>query len=237
MIKTKKKILSLALAILAVFSSTALTAETKAVAYDENQNVDYQKGDINGDNLITASDYLFVKNLFLSGEILSMKKSIFADIDNNGKIESADYLMMKSHFLGNITISKDGFYNEKDITGYNGNVDDDTLLKIKEDYATLNNTYYNYPPSDVDVRALSGSFNGAYVMMINFKNFGSADCIVEKTIGGVDFMFTSSQELSVWKDGSFYSLEKAYEENILTSEDLGIANGVYRMYYAANIFG
>ena len=61
-----------------------------------------------------------------------------------------------------------------------------------------------------------GTFNGAVVIFIS----GDTGDSVEKVIAGVTFSHSSSCVISVWKEGVFFALEKAYQERILTQENI-----------------
>lgn len=197
---------------------------------DESASLkEYHKGDIDGDNTLTSTDYLSVKKAFLGETVLGKMGKVMADIDNSGIIDSTDYLLIKSHFLGKVIISKDGFFNGKDASKFNCGTDEETYIRIKEDYISTSALYSKYTIDDVDITCFSGSYNGAYVMMISIHNSLALDVYVEKNVGGVNFTFPTSRELKVWKDGRFYSLEEAYEKGLLTTDDLGIACGIYRI--------
>ena len=41
-----------------------------------------------------------------------------------------------------------------------------------------------------------------------------------ETVAGVTFYYTTGAQMSVWKDGEFYSLQEAYDQELLTKTDL-----------------
>ena len=57
------------------------------------------KGDVDGNGILSATDYLRIKHYFLGNITLTEPQIKAADIDSNERIESADYLLIKSHFL------------------------------------------------------------------------------------------------------------------------------------------
>ncbi len=57
-------------------------------------------GDVNGDGVIKASDYLLIKDSFLEGITLSQVQTNRADVKEDGVIRASDYLMIKDYFMG-----------------------------------------------------------------------------------------------------------------------------------------
>lgn len=188
---------------------------------------DYHKGDIDGNGELTSTDYLNVKQSFLGQMELNEKEGVMADVDNNGTIDGTDYLLIKSHFLGDTEISKDGFFGGKNVSEYKVKLDAMTKMDIAKDYIEFRNQESDFMFAEVIISAVSGSYNGAYVMKMSFNLVPEIDVTVEKSVGGVVFNTSVCADLVAYKDGSFYSLEDAFEQGILTAEDLGIARSVY----------
>lgn len=63
-------------------------------------------GDVNGDGIITASDYARVKNTFLKKSSLSGAFKEAADANKSGDITASDYARIKNTFLGKSSISQ-----------------------------------------------------------------------------------------------------------------------------------
>ena len=67
-------------------------------------------GDVNGDGMIKASDYVVIKNSIMADENSSDKlkgiSAISADIDKNGEVKASDYVLIKNHIMGKNTISQ-----------------------------------------------------------------------------------------------------------------------------------
>ncbi len=57
-------------------------------------------GDIDGNAIIDATDYLRIKATFLNNSSLSSVEEAAADIDGGSSIDATDYVRIKSHFLG-----------------------------------------------------------------------------------------------------------------------------------------
>ena len=59
------------------------------------------KGDVDGDGLVGATDYVKIKNYIMekSGSELNMTQSLAADIDNNNEIGATDYVKIKNSIM------------------------------------------------------------------------------------------------------------------------------------------
>lgn len=64
-----------------------------------------------------------------------------------------------------------------------------------------------------------GEFHDVHVVLLLCG--GVADVVGEETVDGVDFHYNyAAHPLTVWKDHKFYSLKEAFEDGILTHENL-----------------
>ncbi len=189
---------------------------------------DYHKGDLDGDNELTTSDYLNVKQSFIGEKTLGKKESVMADIDNNGEVSATDYLMIKSHFLGDIEISKDGFYGDINVSEYKANINSLTELNMAMDYVEFRNFSSEYMYLKVSITGLLASSNGAHIVKVGNRSIPELNITAEKEIGGVTLNIPLCADMLVWKDGSFYSLEDAFEQNLISANELEIANCIYK---------
>lgn len=64
------------------------------------------KGDVNGDGLIYATDYVKVKNHIMGKSKLTDAYLMAADINNDGKIYATDYVQIKNHIMGKTPITQ-----------------------------------------------------------------------------------------------------------------------------------
>jgi len=62
------------------------------------------KGDINGDGLIKASDYMQTKQAILNPDLMTDAKLKAADINGDGLIKATDYMKIKLHITGSLDI-------------------------------------------------------------------------------------------------------------------------------------
>lgn len=64
------------------------------------------KGDVNGDGLIYATDYVKIKNHIMNRPTLAGAYFLAADIDRDGNIYATDYVKIKNHIMGRGDISQ-----------------------------------------------------------------------------------------------------------------------------------
>ena len=64
------------------------------------------KGDVNGDGLIYATDYVKVKNHIMGKTTLTGPYLEASDINNDGNIYATDYVQIKNHIMGKSTITQ-----------------------------------------------------------------------------------------------------------------------------------
>lgn len=62
--------------------------------------VEYAKGDVDGDGDRDAIDYMLVKNHILGRTILTGEMLLRADVNGDGEILATDYMLIKNHILG-----------------------------------------------------------------------------------------------------------------------------------------
>ena len=58
-------------------------------------------GDVNGDGLVSAVDYVKIKNYIMSASELSGSYKLAADVNKDGTITAVDYVNVKNYILGN----------------------------------------------------------------------------------------------------------------------------------------
>lgn len=65
-----------------------------------------------------------------------------------------------------------------------------------------------------------GAFDGVYVLFVDCTQWGYTADVTQIIVDGVEFVYGSGQRLEVYKDGEFYSLTEAFENGILSHDDL-----------------
>lgn len=92
-------------------------------------------------------------------------------------------------------------------------------MKIKKDYLPIMQSEGQTEATLDDVKILKnyGNYNGAVVVIMNR---GSYAVITKIQIDGVELVFNNSNTALVWHDGDFYELESAYNEGIISKDNL-----------------
>lgn len=108
---------------------------------------------------------------------------------------------------------------------YNDNVkslDYNLLLEIKNEYALKNNIK---ELDNITVSNYFGTYNDAVVLMIS--EGGYFPSITIETVDGIEFRYPNSIKISVYKNKLFYDLNKAFEDNLVTHNELVEINKLF----------
>ena len=98
-------------------------------------------------------------------------------------------------------------------------IDGALAAQIKNDFVK-NNDDGVHDIGSKDLRlTVYGKYIGTSVMFIDGPWYYQ-DVITTETVGGVEFVYGSSRTLTAYNGGRFYSLEQAYENQLLTYDDL-----------------
>jgi hypothetical protein len=108
---------------------------------------------------------------------------------------------------------------------YNDNVkslDYNLLLEIKNEYALKNNIK---ELDNIIILNYFGTYNDAVVLMIS--EGGYFPSITTETVDGIEFRYPNSIKISVYKNKLFYDLIKAFEDNLVTHNELVEINKLF----------
>ena len=93
--------------------------------------------------------------------------------------------------------------------------------QIRQDYfQRLDNAYGNIKFEDVYVRKLYGAYNDSIAVLMWIYGFDPPPAIVTIEVEGSEFHFHSGRPIMVWNNGNFYSLQSAYDEGLVSMENL-----------------
>ena len=89
----------------------------------------------------------------------------------------------------------------------------------------------NVTPENVYMSEVFAIFNETYVMFVDVAGYEHATMSMTETINGVEFRYTKYQSLVVYAQGHYYTLQEAFDAQILNGEDLVlIADNYYNAY-------
>ena len=112
--------------------------------------------------------------------------------------------------------SKEGYITETDESGY----PNETLLaRIENDYGKhlYGESYDPQTDGKVSVKSCYGIYNDCVPVMFSQIAF---TVITDVQVEGINFHYRSSNTIKVWKDGTFYSIQEAYDQGFLTKEQI-----------------
>lgn len=116
-----------------------------------------------------------------------------------------------------------------------GNPTEQQLQKIKEDYLKnlkednqklldnghpMGNKNFDLTLDNILIDSVWGIYNGCTVLYIRSDEVDFSTAIETLTVNGYSFSFSDSYVVSVYKDGDFARLDKAYDNGWITSDDL-----------------
>ena len=82
--------------------------------------------------------------------------------------------------------------------------------------------------ADWFVHIYYGVYGGAVPVMMDAPSAGFIITTSPEDVAGYRFEFGATRVMKVWKDGAFFSLKEAYEQGVLTAEQVGILADVVR---------
>lgn len=114
---------------------------------------------------------------------------------------------------------------EADLPAGQINEPDNKQNDADTDENSANQTYGdNFINEYVIIYYYYGTYNGCAALLITAVDKIYLDVIIIENIGGVEFVFGSTNTILTWKDGHMYSLKDAYDKGFLTVSDLQSIN-------------
>lgn len=98
--------------------------------------------------------------------------------------------------------------------------------RILQDYCNgLNDT--DIALQDVYIRRFYGKYDDSIAVIMAIKDRVPPPAIDEVTIAVFEFTFNAGYHILIWNDGTFHDLQKAYDESLITLEDLETIHELY----------
>ena len=103
-------------------------------------------------------------------------------------------------------------------------------MRIREDFAARRP---GFTPEAVRIDGYFGTYNGKVAVMI--CTGGAAGVVWEQEVAGFVFIYHDGRQIQIWYNGDFFFLPQAYEQGLITAEDVGnisyrYANRFSRLY-------
>ena len=159
--------------------------------------------------------------LYLDGVFLGLGSKVHREIDSQWRICWEFYFTMPSHDAALSFQIPDGLTRDGLI------LDEAVQTEIK--LAFYNSYKDKYPNLGYEHLALRcyGAFDGVYVIFED-KVWDCIDMVTSETVAGVRFVYPDGLHMTVYCDGAFYKLSEAYENNILSYDNLLATKETYR---------
>ena len=110
---------------------------------------------------------------------------------------------------------------------------EETETKIKQNYLDLFTAVSNPGATADDVWILKylGTYGGSVVVLMT-DSFSSYYAVVShEIIDGIRISYGDSNKAVVWKDGSFYRLQEAYDAGLLVRDDIEMISHIGSMFW------
>lgn len=88
---------------------------------------------------------------------------------------------------------------------------------------------YPITEDEISLRCF-GAFDGVYVLFVDVESWGYTAAIEVDVIAGVKFIYSSGQKMYVYCNNAFYTILEAYENNILSCDNLLATQETYKAY-------
>ena len=62
-------------------------------------------GDVNGDGVVKATDYMRIKNYIMGDSSLTAAEKVAADVNKDGNVKATDYMKIKNYIMGSSKIT------------------------------------------------------------------------------------------------------------------------------------
>ena len=99
-------------------------------------------------------------------------------------------------------------------------LDRETKQRIIDDYYVK----YNSVLSDsvfIEITHCFGIYNGSAALWIDCNEFEYYQMIWEDIVAEYTFSYNDSQQIWIWNEGKFYTVTEAYDNGLLTEDDVG----------------
>lgn len=114
------------------------------------------------------------------------------------------------------------------------------LVQISKDFCEYHVEKYNFDPEihgGFYVAKYYGTYNNTVPVILEGTGISYATVITTETVAGYTFTYPCSNTMWVWNNGSFYSLQDAYDKGLLTKEDIAEIFAVKPIEYDVMEYG
>lgn len=176
----------------------------------------FSKGDINGDSIIDAKDFVLSKRIFLETYNPEVIQHFAADTNFDGVVNAQDFLMIKRFFLETL-------FFEPTVLREQIPPNQDTIDEIKHAYADYYNSLEYGPPISVGEVTFFDYYNvndTCSAFFIHPTGVEFPAMVVEKYVAGMLFVYPQPPELTIYDGTEFYKVDEAYDNGVISKDDV-----------------
>ena len=107
-------------------------------------------------------------------------------------------------------------------------LDEDVQQKIITSFVNAYSTDRDPITADEISLRCYGAFDGVYVLFVDVESMLKLPAFREQTIAGVKFIYSYLQTMVVYSNNAFYEIKDAYENNILSYDNMLAAQQTYK---------
>ena len=108
--------------------------------------------------------------------------------------------------------------------GNNPVIDSSLELQIRQSFADK----HSVNTDTVSVEFYYGTFNGISVVLMASTEFIPGDAVTTVTVSEISFVFPTANVFSAWREGNFYSIQQAYDNDFLTRTQLQTIKNIHQ---------
>jgi hypothetical protein len=170
-------------------------------------------------------DYvLLLLQIAVSGEDFDEEQLSNFDLNGDGTVNSVDALIAAKEALGISEWTPKPKAPATLSAELENQIKQDYLDNRRAEDLQFDERHPDATSDNVYIREYNGAYNGCVAIMISCYEY-HALMPSEDIVAGVRIMYADSDYIKVWNDGIFYRLKPAYDQGLLTRDD--IKNIVY----------
>ena len=180
------------------------------------------KGDLVGQafntEIVDGVDYHF--NVWITFDVY--RKGSFYTLQeafNNKWLNHGDLLTVRSNHKVDFKGAYEYFEEQKENEKSPIVLEKAVKQEIKAAFVEANKNEYSLCEQEISLRCY-GAFDGVYVLYVDVESWMYPSVVWSEVVADVEFVYGSGQSLKAYSDGAFYSLTDAYENGILSRDNL-----------------
>jgi len=110
---------------------------------------------------------------------------------------------------------------------------EETETKIKQDYLSFDVSREPYSTAeDVVLYNYYGTYGGCVAATMGYGYYSYSTMITHENIDGITISYPNSNKILVWNDGNFCHLQEAYDNSLLTKDDIIRISEIWPLFWS-----